>query len=174
MTVRALRPDDAAAFQALRLRGLGEAPTAFASSLEEEVSTPIDQIEWRLRPQDDRAIFGALGPGGLCGVLGVQREAMRKLQHKGFIWGMYVAPEARRAGHGLRLMQAALAHAWAVLQVRQVNLGVHALNDGAVRLYQRCGFEVYGTERGSLLVDGVPQDEHHMVCSQPQAVPPRA
>ncbi len=173
MTVRALGPDDAAAFQALRLRGLGEAPTAFASSLEEEVPTPIDQIVQRLQPQADRAIFGAFGSGGLCGVLGVQREAMRKLRHKGFIWGMYVVPEARRAGHGLRLMQAALAHAWTDLQVRQVNLGVHALNEGAVRLYRRCGFEVYGTERGSLMVDGVLQDEHHMVCARPQGVPRR-
>lgn len=174
MTVRALGPDDAAAFRALRLRGLGEAPTAFASSLEEEVSTPIEQIAQRLQARADRAIFGAFGPVGLCGVLGVQREAMRKLQHKGFIWGLYVVPEARREGHGLRLMQAALAHAWAALQVRQVNLGVHALNEGAVRLYRRCGFEIYGTERGSLVVDGVLQDEHHMVCVRSRAVPSRS
>src|SRR5688572_29853652 len=38
MQIRALTPKDAAAFAALRLRGLQECPEAFASSYEEEVN----------------------------------------------------------------------------------------------------------------------------------------
>ena len=172
MTIRALGPDDAAAFQALRLRGLADEPTAFASSHEEEVGLPLEEIARRLQPRDDRAIFGAyvagaFETGALCGVIGVQRENMHKLRHKAYVWGMYVAPEARGTGRGRRLMQAALDHAWTVLQVRQVNLGVHTGNSAAMQLYQRCGFVVFGSERGALQVGGQLQDEHHMVCVRP-------
>lgn len=162
--VRALSPRDAAAFQALRLRGLAEAPAAFASSVEEEQPVPIEHVARRLEARDDGAIFGSYVDEQLCGLIGIQRESMRKLSHKAILWGMYVAPEARNAGHGSALVQQALEHAWSRLRVRQVNLGVHSLNDGAVKLYRRHGFEVFGTELGALLVDGQFQDELHMVC----------
>ena len=169
MTLRMLQPADAAEFQALRLRGLAEVPTAFASSHAEEVDTPLPEITRRLQPQADAALFGAWFEGQLAGVVGVQREGMRKLAHKAFLWGMYVAPQARGQGLGARLMQAALDHAWAVLAVRQVNLGVHADNAGAIQLYQRLGFERFGLERAALMVDGRLQDEWHMVCVRPGA-----
>ena len=35
----------------------------------------------------------------------LERERHRKLAHKAFVWGMYVAPEARRTGVGRRLME---------------------------------------------------------------------
>lgn len=164
MPIRALGPQDAAEFQALRLRGLREFPAAFASSHEEECDLGLDVIAGRLAPQEGGAVFGAFAGTVLCGLVGIQREAMAKLRHKAVLWGMYVAPEARQAGHGEALVRHALGYAWTVLQVRQVNLGAHTLNEGALRLYRRCGFEVFGTEKGSLLVNGLPQDEFHMVC----------
>lgn len=167
MTLRILDSRDAAAFQALRLRGLSEVPTAFASSFEEEVATPIAEVARRLAPEDGGVVLGAFAGGALCGVVGIRREGMRKLSHKAVVWGMYVAPEARGAGHGVQLLQRALEHAWQTLRVRQVTLGVHTRNEGAVRLYQRCGFEIFGTEPDSLCVDGQLQDEHHMVCRAP-------
>lgn len=169
MSVRLLNPDDAAEFQALRLRGLAEVPTAFASSHAEEVGTPLEEVARRLPPRDDAALWGAWWQGRLAGVVGLQREGLQKLAHKAFLWGMYVAPEARGQGLGEQLMAAALAHAWAVLAVRQVNLGVHADNAGAIRLYQRLGFERFGLERAALQVDGRLQDEWHMVCVRPDA-----
>ena len=167
MTLRILDSHDAAAFQALRLRGLAEVPSAFASSFEEEVSTPIAEVARRLAPVDGALVLGAFAGAALCGVVGVRRESMRKLSHKAVVWGMYVAPEARGAGHGLELLQQALLHAWQTLRVRQVTLGVHTRNEGAVRLYRRCGFEIFGTEPASLCVDDQLQDEHHMVCRAP-------
>jgi ribosomal protein S18 acetylase RimI-like enzyme len=169
MSIRILEASDATAFQALRLRGLAEVPTAFASSFEEEVATPTADVAKRLEPRDDGLILGSFADDVLCGVVGLQRESMRKLRHKAVVWGMYVAPEARRAGHGIQLLQHALRHAWQTLRVRQVKLGVHARNEGAVRLYQRCGFEIFGTELGSLCVDDQLQDEHHMVCRAPKS-----
>ena len=164
MDIRALLPSDAPAFQLLRLRGLKECPEAFASSHEEEVGTPLDEIERRLQVNAHSAVFGAVKGSGLYGLVGLQRESMAKLAHKSFIWGVYVAPEARGSGVGAQLIRHALHHASTVLGTRQVNLGVNTKNLVAIALYRKLGFVEYGLERGYLLVDGVLQDEYQMVC----------
>ena len=164
MHICALAPPDAAAFQALRLRGLQECPEAFASTYEEEVDTPLSEIERQLQPKTDSAIFGGFQGTELCALVGLQREGMAKLKHKSFIWGVYVAPEARTGGVGTQIMNYALRHAATVLGTRQVNLGVNTKNTAAVSLYKKLGFVEYGLERGYLLVGGVLQDEYQMVC----------
>jgi ribosomal protein S18 acetylase RimI-like enzyme len=164
MHLRTLTPEDAAAFQALRLRGLQECPEAFASSYEEEVGTLPAEIERRLKPEPDSAIVGAFRDGQLVGLTGVQRESMAKLAHKAFIWGVYVAPEARGHGVGSRVVSHALNYASETLGVRQVNLGVNTKNTAAVALYSKLGFVQYGLEREFLLVAGVLHDEYQMVC----------
>jgi ribosomal protein S18 acetylase RimI-like enzyme len=90
------------------------------------------------------------------------RERQRKLEHKALIWGMYVAPEAR--GNGIRraLLLAALELARSVPAIRQVNLFVNASNSPAILLHKTVGFEVFGRERGGMIVDGELQDELHM------------
>jgi len=75
---------------------------------------------------------------------------------------MYVAPEARGSGIGRTLLLAALELARSVPAIRQVNLCVNASNSAAIRLYQSAGFEVFGRERGAMIVDGELQDELHM------------
>ena len=169
MHVRTLQPEDAAEYQALRLRGLAEAPTAFASSYEEEVSTPVAEIARRLQPKASGAIFGAFAEGKLAGLTGIERESMTKLSHKAYLWGMYVSPEHRRSRLGSLLLEQVLPYAWQSLGVAQVNLGVHTENASAIALYRRFGFVVWGTEIGALVVAGKAQNEHHMVCRAPSA-----
>ncbi len=163
MFLRLLTPEDAAAFQALRLRGLQECPEAFASSYEEESGTLPAEIERRLKPRVDLAIVGAFQDGELVGLTGVQRESMAKLAHKAFIWGVYVARQARGHGVGTQVVGHALNHASETWGVRQVNLGVNTRNTSAIALYKKLGFVQYGLERGFLLVDGVLHDEYQMV-----------
>jgi ribosomal protein S18 acetylase RimI-like enzyme len=164
MQIRILAPQDASEFQALRLRGLQECPEAFASSYEEEKDTPLAEIQERLQPREDSAIFGAFQESGLCAVVGVQRESMRKLAHKCFIWGVYVAPESRGHGVGEKLLSHVLVYAATVLGARQVNLGVNTKNSAAIALYKKLGFVEFGLERDYLLVGGELQDEYQMVC----------
>lgn len=164
MLLRALTPEDATAFQALRLRALKECPEAFASSYEEEFGTPQVEIERRLKPKPDSAIFGAFQEEKLVALTGVQRESMAKLAHKAFIWGVYVAPEARGSGVGSKVVSHALNYASETLGVRQVNLGVNTKNTAAVALYRKLGFAQYGLERGFLLLAGELHDEYQMVC----------
>ena len=94
----------------LRLRGLQKCPEAFASSYEEEVGTPPAEIERRLQPKPDAAIFGAFREGVLVALVGVQREGMAKLAHKAFMWGVYVAPDERALGVGTKVLGHALSY----------------------------------------------------------------
>ena len=161
--VRKLTSADAAAFQALRLQGLRECPSAFASSYEEECELPLSVVSERLEPRGDRAVFGAFLDQALVGVLGLARESHRKLAHKAYLWGMYVDPAHRKGGVGRALVAEALSSASSEMQVRQVNLGANARNDAAIALYEAMGFTAYGREPCFMLVDGVAHDEIHMV-----------
>lgn len=163
MIIRILTAHDAASFQALRLRGLIECPDAFASSYEEEVDTAIGEVAKRLEANPDKAVFGSFVEENLDGVIGLRREGMQKLRHKAQIWGMYVAPEVRRGGHGRALMQCAMENARRMSGVEQVNLGVNARNEAARALYEGLGFTSFGIEKGSLKIGEVAHDEHHMV-----------
>ena len=169
MLIRRLVESDADQFQALRLRGLAEEQIAFASSYEEEVDRLIADVQAQLAFTDSGAIFGGFDEDRLVGVVGLQRESMKKLAHKGYIWGMYISPEARGNNSGTQLLEAALAYAWSDLALAQVNLGVHTENAAAIKVYTSLGFKVFCTERGALRVNGQNQDEHHMVCTAPSA-----
>ncbi len=118
-----------------------------------------------MEPSADGALLGAFRDGALLGVVGVQREKLKKLSHKAYVWGVYVAPEARRAGTGGVLLRRVLEYARSELGVWQVLLGANTANAAALALYRKLGFTEYGLERGFLLVEGVLHDEHLMVRS---------
>jgi RimJ/RimL family protein N-acetyltransferase len=165
MHIRRLTPADAAAFQQLRLTALQDSPAAFGSSYEEEREFSPAFIENRLAARPDRGTFGAFECSELVGLVALGREGHRKLEHKALIWGMYVVPEARRNGVGRALLLTALELARSVPGIRQVNLCVNASNSPAIDLYKSVGFEVFGYERGAMVIDGELHDEVHM-CLQ--------
>ena len=103
MTIRRLCTEDAAAYQALRLAALLDTPEAFASSHEEEKDLPLDEVARRLVDERDPGVLGAFEAGQLVGVVGLARARFAKMAHKGIVWGMYVAPSARRLGLAGRL-----------------------------------------------------------------------
>ena len=163
-TIRVLALADAAAYRALRLRSLREDPTAFAASAAEEEQLPESAFAERVAGQPDRVQFGAFDEESLVGILGLIRETKAKLRHKANLVGVYVAHEARQRGIAGQMVAEAMRHAFEVMRVRQVNLGVHAGNRPAIALYRRAGFETFGIEKACLVVNGVPLDEMHMVC----------
>src|SRR5262249_31209084 len=129
--VRVLGPSDAAAFQVLRLQALTEDPVAFASSYEEERDTPIGGGAERPVALSDPASVGGFDGANLGGLAAWHREEMRKLQHKGFVWGVYVAHAHRGRGLGRMLLQAVIAHARRAEGIRQLNLTAYAANKAA-------------------------------------------
>jgi RimJ/RimL family protein N-acetyltransferase len=158
MIIRILTADDAAAYQALRLRGLRESPAAFGSTYESEADTPLEQIAARLARGAGRenVMFGAFDEDGgeLVGLAGLGRQTGRKTRHRAGVWGMYVAPEARGRGVGRELMEALIAHARTLDGVERLTLGVEAGNEAARALYHSLGFVTYGTEPQAYKLDG--------------------
>src|SRR5688572_27681780 len=109
ITVRELTSDDAADFQAIRLRSLKEHPEAFASAYEDEKDMPLEQtVKHFEQPATERFILGAFMGNELVGLVGGYRDSLRKCRHRAHIGPMYVAPEARRQGAGRMLVNEAI------------------------------------------------------------------
>src|SRR5688572_8412929 len=98
MPVRTLNPDDAEAYRDLRLTALRESPTAFGSSEQDELNRSPAETAARLRTTENDFVLGVAEGERLLGMVGLHRFENVKERHKGIMWGMYVRPEARRAG----------------------------------------------------------------------------
>ncbi|WP_146209737.1 GNAT family N-acetyltransferase [Vitiosangium sp. GDMCC 1.1324] len=166
-TLRMLRPAEAAAFWALRLRALREHPEAFASSVEEEENVPLDVIRARLESQSPSTnlVLGAFVNDRLVGMAGIRRDTFRKEAHKARIWGMYVASELQGRGLGKRLLEAAIDAGRRMGGIEQLQLGVVVGNVRARALFQSQGFESYGVEKRALHVGERYFDEEFLSLS---------
>src|SRR5690349_20290464 len=77
--VRILTADDAAAYQAVRLRSLREHPEAFGSSTEEEGDTPIEKTAAFLATAaQGNPMFGAFVDNELVGLIYLSRPQRNK------------------------------------------------------------------------------------------------
>ena len=136
--------------RALRLRALADAPMAFGSTLAREEAF-TDEV-WH-----DRARRGAAGVDTITFIgerdgqwLGIATGLARDLEvpddPRPTLVAMFVAPEARRGGLGIALVDAVVA--WArERNARGLTLWVTAANEPAVALYARCGFERTGERK---------------------------
>jgi ribosomal protein S18 acetylase RimI-like enzyme len=155
-------PADWRPWRALRLQALQAHPDAFGSSFEAEADLTGD--EWQRRLAENTAL--AFYAGGTIGGMAVYaRGTMLKIQHRAYLLGMYVAPNCRRQGVGDALVAAVVeaARADVAKGVVQIHCSVVTSNAAACRLYQRHGFEIYGTEPRALKVSDLFHDEYLMV-----------
>lgn len=72
-------------------------------------------------------------------------------RHKGHLFGMFTAPEARNRGVGSALIEACLADAALIPGLEQVTLTVTEGNP-AERLYAAAGFQRFGVEPRAIRV----------------------
>ena len=159
LDIRAFTEDDAEDFQHLRLRALKEYPDAFGLSLE----TVAGRLRRAAESQDDFTL-GAYRDGELVGMVGFYRDSGgEKMRHKGHVWGMYVTSKTQGQGVGRTLMRELLARAARLPALEQVHLAVVTRSEPARGLYASLGFETYGVEPNSLIIDGERLDEAHMV-----------
>ena len=161
--IRRLEIKDVDAYFALRLQGLQEDATSFASTYSEEKETGLSFFSKVLRRRDnDNVMFGAFIQHQLVGVIGIFREDKIKVHHKGNIWGMYVDGPYRRKGIARKLLDTAIAHAKDPMQCLILYLTVEAANAGARHLYESVGFTAWGTEPYALRMGDKLYDEVHM------------
>jgi len=143
--VRRLTSADAARYRETRLAALKNSPEAFGSTFETESLKPLSSFAERL---GSAAVFGAFRDGELLGIAGFASHEGVKEAHKGWLWGMYVRPEARKAGVGRQLVEVVIDFARQNVEILQ--LSVVSDNEPARRLYARLGFVEYGLEKDSL------------------------
>jgi RimJ/RimL family protein N-acetyltransferase len=108
-------------------------------------------------------LFGAFAGDALVGVVGYEREPRAKGRHKATVLGMFVPAE--HAGHGVggALMAALIAAARDEPGLEHLVLTVTATNTRALRLYERCGFESFGTEPRAIRVGSEYFGKTHMI-----------
>ena len=163
--IRPLTESDAEIYHALRLRALKEHPTASAQPYESQASTPIGDVAHRLGETSESPhdfVLGIFSDEALVGMVGFRRERGDRLQHKGGIWGMYIAAEVQGLGLGRTLMQEAIKRASNMTGLEQISLGVISGNDSARNLYLTLGFESYGLEKRAIVVNGRYHDDELM------------
>ncbi|MGC4191106.1 MAG: GNAT family N-acetyltransferase [Thermomicrobiales bacterium] len=154
------------AWRSLRLRALKEHPDTFGASWEwyAGLSEAESRDHFASRQGPRSQVWGAFAEDGtVLGIAGLACETGPKEMHRAYIWGVYVAPEARGLHIGQRLIAEAIAFARSIAGVLQIHLAVTSHNEPARRLYERMGFVTYGREPRVLIVDGVGYDEDLMV-----------
>ena len=165
MLIRPLTPADAPAFWALRLRGFEESPTSFGTEPEEWRVHPVleaEQLLGQTTGTPDDVVLGAFD-AELVAHMGLRRETRRKRAHKAKLWGLYVAPEARGHGVGLRLVEALVERARKVPGLAVLELTVMAANAAALAIYQRVGFRRFGYQVRAAKIDNVYVAEEHLM-----------
>lgn len=140
MEIRRIAADEWGELRDLRLRALQDAPDAFGSTFEEE-SVRIDAqwMEWAAALADGGSSFGAVAVTDGTWVGMAVGAPHRDYPGEAGLFAMWVAPDARRAGVGGELVERVVD--WTRSQGLPVlRLLVTQTNDGAMRLYERCGF----------------------------------
>lgn len=95
----------------------------------------------------------------LIGIVGLRREARLTVHHKASLWGLYIAPQARRKGIGTQLVEALLQEAQAMPGLEMIRLVVPTGNSPAITLFQKQGFQVYAVEPQARFRNGAYHEE---------------
>lgn len=125
-----------------------------------------EALEKRWQSDEDpneNYVLGASVEGNLVGTARFVRETGRKVQHKGGVFGMYVASEVRGRGVGRALLEEILVLSGQLAGLEQLHLSVSEHNAAAKTLYLSCGFEVYGAEPRALKIGSRYLNEPHML-----------
>ncbi|SKB02732.1 GNAT family N-acetyltransferase [Aeromicrobium choanae] len=132
--IRPVEPDDWSRWRAIRLRALDEDAPAFACSAHAWLDGGDTEQRWRERIAAPGRLFLATMDGRDVAMIGLAPGDEPELI------SMWVAPEARRSGIGVALVETVVREAGA----RALSLRVMALNAGAIAFYERCGFVLTG------------------------------
>ncbi len=139
-------------------------PWSFVESPEQLRAIPVDEYALRLRSAETaNFVFGAFENNELVGMVGFYQEVPAKRRHKGWIWGVFVAPNARGRGIGKSLMLRAIEKAKTLPELDMILLTVSVNQPAPRQLYGSLGFRSIGIEPRGLKIGAQHLDEEHMV-----------
>lgn len=139
-------------------------PWSFVDSPEELRAMSVEEFATRLRTDiAENFVVGAFEDGNAVGMVGCYQEVPLKRCHKAWIWGVFVAPRARRRGIARALMRAAIERAQAITGLEMVMLTASIDQPAPRKLYESLGFRSIGVEPRGIKIGNEAHDEEHMV-----------
>ncbi|MCV3273017.1 GNAT family N-acetyltransferase [Roseobacter sinensis] len=156
-TYRTLTPDDAAAWQALRLEGVRDFPLGFLTTVEEAVASP-ERCREILR---HGGLRGVLADETLVGFCGYRPQQLERTRHRCEIGPFFVTRRYQGAGAATALMRGVIDEAEG-RGIAQIELFVDTENLRAIAFYERQGFQRIATFRDSVRIDGKARQDHFM------------
>jgi RimJ/RimL family protein N-acetyltransferase len=123
---------------------------------EEQMGKRIDSI----KEEKSSTILIAEDNGNIIGYLFAVGRNPTRVKHSVYI-AVGVGENQRGTGIGARLFEA--LEEWANIQnIHRLELTVMTHNIAGIALYKKMGFEIEGTKRDSLLINGEYVDEYYM------------
>jgi ribosomal protein S18 acetylase RimI-like enzyme len=114
---------------------------------------------------EDSFTLGAYLHNELVGVVSFTRDGSdrEKLRHKGILFRMYVSKYYRGMGIARKLIEEVVLRSKRLNDIEQINLTVISNNENAKKLYEKLGFETFGSERNAIKWKGKYFNEDQMV-----------
>ncbi len=138
----------------LRLEALNTEARAFSSSYDEEADFTKEM--WQNRMNN---ILFALADDIPVGMIRYSFETSKKTQHIANIHSLYVNNKYRNQGIGTKLISGVISKITEKKEILKVKLTVNPLQESAVKLYRKYGFDSVGVCKNELHVDGKFYDE---------------
>lgn len=158
--IKQLNKNDWREWKEIRLEALNKSPDSFVSSFEEEDKTPDNMWAEQL---ENSIKFGYFINDEIVGCSGLLIEKATKISHTGSLFGMYVKDDFRGSGIGFDLVNFVKNYA-KENHIKHLYLGCNAENRGAVKLYKKCGFKIYGTRPDYTKISNKFYDDLIMMC----------
>ncbi|QWC24709.1 GNAT family N-acetyltransferase [Bacillus haikouensis] len=122
----------------------------------EKQTTMIEKVE----KQENAVILIAEKEGVMIGYLFALGGSAQRKKHSAYLVAG-ILKEYRGQGAGTLLFQA--VEEWAVIHgISRLELTAVTRNTPGIALYKKCGFQVEGTKRNSLIINGDYHDEYYM------------
>lgn len=131
-------------------------PGEFRKTIEEEEAIIRDHLD-----SDNQFFLIAEDQGRIIGHITISANQKTKMRHIGDV-GISIRKDYWRQGIGEALMQQAIDWAKGSISIRKLNLNVLVTNKGAVALYEKVGFEIEGTLRRDMYLNGSFTDAYQM------------
>lgn len=164
-TFRLLTNQDAAAFQALRLKSLTVNPDAFLSTLYGEQQKPTVRFSQELVFASLKPPYGYYGcfvEQTLVGYVQINNSGLAKQAHVAFLYNLFFDPAYRGQGHASQLMSE-LIDVLKKYQLEKLFATCLGRNRVALQFYHRLGFSEYGRRTDSVKWQGQYDDEIELV-----------
>ncbi|NRD78592.1 GNAT family N-acetyltransferase [Bacillus sp. BRMEA1] len=162
MIIREIKPEDAENFINLIKQVETEANFMLMESGERKTTAEQQskQLE-RIEQQSNSTIFIAEQEDGkLVGYLIAIGGSVKRTKHSAYLV-IGILKEYRGQRIGTTLFQS--LEEWAIRQnISRLELTVVTQNEAGIALYKKSGFEIEGTKRNSLIINGTPYNEYYM------------